>query len=61
MTSRVLVFAPDGSYIEARAWLDNGSTSSFVSERLVQSLAIPRSQCGVCVSGIAGSIANSSV
>lgn len=61
MTSRVIVFAPDGSYIQARALLDNGSTSSFVSERLVQSLAIPRSQCGVCVSGIAGSMANSPV
>ena len=61
MTSRVLVFAPDGSCVEARALLDNGSTSSFVSERLVQSLAIPRSLCSVSVSGIAGSIANSNV
>ena len=35
MTCRVLVFPPDGSPVEARALLDNGSTSSFVSERLV--------------------------
>ena len=61
MTSRVLVFAPNGSCVEARALLDNGSTSSFISERLVQSLAIPHSLCSVSVSGIAESIANSNV
>ena len=32
MTCRVLVFAADGSSVEARALLDNRSTSSFVSE-----------------------------
>ena len=36
MTCRVLVSAPDGSTIEARALLDNASSTSFVSERLVQ-------------------------
>ena len=41
--------------------LDNGSTSSFVSERLVQSLGLPRSQSNVRVSGIAGSLASSPV
>ena len=61
MTCRVLVFAPDGSSVEARALLDNGSTSSFVSERLVQSLGLPRSHSNVRVSGIAGSLASSPV
>ena len=61
MTCRVLVFAPDGSAIEARALLDNGSTSSFISERLVQSLRLPRSQRSVCVSGIAGSMVGSTL
>lgn len=61
MTCRVLVFAPDGSSIEARALLDNGSTSSFVSEHLVQSLGLSRSQSNVRVSGIAGSLASSPV
>lgn len=61
MTCRVLVFAGDGSSVEARALLDNGSTSSFVSERLVQILGLPRSHQDVCVSGIAGSSASSPV
>ena len=61
MTCRVLVFAADGSTVEARALLDNGSTSSFVSERLVQNLRLPCSQQNVHVSGIAGSLASGSV
>ena len=61
MTCRVLVFAPNGFSVEARALLDNGSTSSFVSERLVQSLGLSRSQSNVHVSGIAGSLASSPV
>ena len=54
MTCRVLVTAPDGSTIEARALLDNASSTSFVSERLVQSLCLPRMNHNVRVSGIAG-------
>ena len=61
MTCRVLVFAAVGSSVEARALLDNGSTSSFVSERLVQNLRLPRSQQNVRVSGIAGSMTNDPV
>ena len=34
LTYRVLVTAPDGSSVEARALLDNASSASFVSERL---------------------------
>ena len=54
MTCRVLVNAPDGSTIEARALLDNASSTSFVSERLAQSLCLPRANQNVRVSGIAG-------
>ena len=42
MTCRVLVQAPDGTLVESRALLDSGSSASFVSERLVQSLSLPR-------------------
>ena len=37
MTCCVLVFTPDGSSVQVRALLDNGSTSSFVSEHFVPS------------------------
>ena len=39
---RVLITAPDGLSVEARALLDNASSTSFISERLVQSLFLPR-------------------
>ena len=55
MTCRILVFGPDGSSVEARALLDNGSTSSFISEHLAQTLRLPRSRHKVRVSGIAES------
>lgn len=55
MTCRVLVTAPDGSSVEARALLDNTSSASFVSERLAQSLHLPRVHQSIRVSGIAGS------
>ena len=54
MTCRVLVDAPDGSSVEARAILDCASSASFVSECLSQSLHLPHSQQGVQISGIAG-------
>ena len=43
MTRSVLVIAPDGSTVEARALLDCASSASFVSERILQSLSLPRS------------------
>ena len=61
MTCRVLGFAPDGSTVGARALLNNGSTSSFVSESLVLGLRLPHSQSNVRVSGITGSLASSPV
>ena len=54
MTCRVSVITPDGSSVEARALLDNASSASFVSERLVQSLSLPRFNQHVRVSGIGG-------
>ena len=54
MTCRILVSAPDGSMVEARALLDNASSASFISERLVQSLCLPRTRQNVRVSGIGG-------
>ncbi len=54
MTCHVLVATPNGSRVEARALLDNASSASFVSERLVQSLSLSRTRQNVRVSGIAG-------
>ena len=54
MTCRVLIHAPNGSSVEARALLDNASSASFVTERLAQNLCLPRSSKHVSISGIAG-------
>ena len=54
MTCRVLVDAPDGSAVEARAILDSASSASFVSERLTQTLCLPRSHQSTKITGIAG-------
>ena len=54
MTCRVLVHAPDGSSVASRALLDPGSSASFVSERLTQSLRLPRLNHGVKIMGIGG-------
>lgn len=54
MTCRVIVHASDGSSAEARALLDCGSSASFVSERLSQSLSLTRSHQSTKIHGIAG-------
>ena len=54
MTCRVRITAPDGSSVIARALLDNASSASFFSERLVQNLALPRVNQQIRVSGIGG-------
>ena len=54
MTCHVSVITLDGSSVEARALLENASSASFVSERLVQSLSLPRVKQCVRVSGIGG-------
>ena len=45
--------SPDGSHVIARALLDSASSASFVSERLAQTLGLPRTKRDV-ISGIAG-------
>lgn len=59
MTCCVLVDAPDGSSVEARAILDSASSASFVSERLSQTLGLPRSDQNTKISGVAGLSHNS--
>ena len=54
MTCQVLVKASDGSPVKARALLDSGSSSSFVSERLAQGLGLPKSRHNLRISGVAG-------
>ena len=54
MTCQVFIHAPDGSHIQAQGLLDSGSSASFVSERLAQSLSLKRSTQNVRISGIAG-------
>lgn len=53
MTSRVNVKSPNGSTMVSRALLDPGSSASFISERLVQSLQLPWSEHNIRVSGVA--------
>ena len=60
MTCRILIHAPDGTSVEARALLDNASSASFISERLTQSLRLPRAKQNTRISGIAGLSHNSS-
>ena len=55
MTCRVRIKARDGSFVEAKALIDNASSASFVSERLAQLLQLHRSPQSVRVYGIAGS------
>ena len=59
MTCQVLIHALDGSQIKARGLLDSGSTTSFVSQRLVQSLGLPKSSKNLQITGIAGISHNS--
>lgn len=54
MTCKVLVEAPDGSKFEIRGVLDSASSASFISERIVQTLKLPRSHYKSRVSGITG-------
>ena len=55
----VLVDAPDGSSVKARAILDSVLSASIVSEHLSQSLRLPQFQLVVQTSGIAGLSHNS--
>ena len=53
MICRILVSAPDGTSVETRALLDNASSASFVSERLTQSLRLPRVNQKARITGVA--------
>ena len=54
MTCQVVIGSPNGSVVKARALLDSGSSASFVSERLAQSLCLPHSPLSATISGVAG-------
>lgn len=54
MICRVLITAPNGLSMEAKALLDNASSASFVTQCFAQSLSLPLSRQTVHVSGIAG-------
>ncbi|XP_064386059.1 uncharacterized protein LOC135334711 [Halichondria panicea] len=54
MTCQVLLHSPDGSQVRARGLIDSGSSTSFISEHLAQSLCLPRSTQNIRISGIAG-------
>ena len=55
MTCRVLVTSANGSSVEARVLLDNGSSTSFITEHLAQGLSLPHVYQNIHVSGITGS------
>ena len=59
MTCRILVEAPDGSTVNTRALLDSASSASFVSEKLVKSLCLPRLHQTTTICGVAGLTRNS--
>ena len=54
MTSYVIVEAPDGTSVRARALLDSASSASFVSEKLTQSLKLSRTSQSTHISDVAG-------
>ena len=59
MTCQVLVDAPNGSSVTARALLNSASSVSFVSERPSQSWSFPPSHQNTKISGVAGLSHNS--
>ena len=59
MTCQMFVNAPDGTCVRARGLLDSGSSTSFISERLAQSLRLSLSTQHIRISGITGMIRGS--
>ena len=51
MTSQVLVKGPDGRQMRARALLDSGASMSLLSNRVAQTLQLPRRATNVTFSG----------
>lgn len=54
MTCCVVVLSPDGLSVEARALLDSASSTSFVSQRLVDGLHLSCSKQNARIFGVAG-------
>ena len=54
MTCQLIVHGPNGTTVRARALLDSASSTSFVSERLVNTMCLSRSSRTIRISGIAG-------
>ena len=54
MTSQVVIEAPTGKRIVARALLDSGASVSLVSSRIVQSLQLPKTYKPIALSGAQG-------
>ena len=54
MICQILIHAPDGTCVRARGLLDLGSSTSFISGRLAQSLCLPLSTQHIRISGITG-------
>ena len=54
MTCRAKITGPDGSIAQVRIFLDPGASCSFITERLVQQLNLPRRKDNSLIAGIAG-------
>ena len=60
MTCQLTVMGPDGLETKARALIDHGSSTSFVSEHLVQHLRLPQKSSAIRIVGIGGISCDSS-
>lgn len=54
MTCQLCIHGPDGSHVQVRGLLDPGSSASFVSKRIAQSLGLQHSTRNIQISGVAG-------
>ena len=54
MMCQLKVIGPDGLETKARAMIDPGSSTSFVSEHLAQHLCLPRKNSSIRIVGIGG-------
>ena len=60
MTCKIMVSSTNGSSVEARAILDPGSTTSFITERLANTMRLNGSKQAVHITGIMGTMARAS-
>ncbi len=59
MTSKVVLEAPSGKEVVARALLDSGAGLSLISQRVVQQLELPKTSHPITISGVMGTKAGS--